>query len=170
MHIYCLWLTTTSESSLDDYIESQMQVGNIPSLSVAVVQNSSILYPKAFGYSNPNKSYSINATIDTIYTFASVSKTVTSFGVMSLYDKNLFGLDTNINNYLASNLQIFNPYFPNISITMRQLLTHTSSINDAALWKVYSTVQNVIVKGDSNITLQTLIYNLFDDINGILQI
>jgi CubicO group peptidase (beta-lactamase class C family) len=59
---------------------------------------------------------------------ASVSKLVVAIGVMKLAEQSKLDLDRDISAYLGWNLR--NPAFPDQPITLRQLLSHTSSIRD----------------------------------------
>eukprot|EP01084_Bolivina_argentea_P129380 228507_1 len=123
-------LSTLSAQNINQFIENEMSQAHIAALSVVVVKNSSVLFANAYGLSNPNNTHGlINNTNSTIFNIASISKTITSFGVMSLYEKGLFQLDDNINNYLP--FPITNPHYPNRKITFRMLMTHTSSISDS---------------------------------------
>ncbi len=58
---------------------------------------------------------------------ASISKTITATAVMQLWEQGLFELDDDVNDYLPFNVR--NPNHPDVPITFRMLLTHTSSIN-----------------------------------------
>jgi CubicO group peptidase (beta-lactamase class C family) len=57
---------------------------------------------------------------------------------MQLYEKDLFQLDDDIDNYLP--FKVRNPFYPGTPITFRMLLAHTSSISDnsAILDTMYS--------------------------------
>eukprot|EP01084_Bolivina_argentea_P129381 228509_1 len=135
-----------------------MSQAHIAALSVVVVKNSSVLFANAYGLSNPNNTHGlINNTNSTIFNIASISKTITSFGVMSLYEKGLFQLDDNINNYLP--FPITNPHYPNRKITFRMLMTHTSSISDSYYDIIYP---NIVCIGDSNISLAEFMYDIFN--------
>ena len=70
-------------------------------------------------------------TPDTCFRVASVTKFVTAVGLMTLYEQGAFELDRDVNEYLPM-MPIQNPAFPEIAITPRQLLTHTSSFRSGA--------------------------------------
>ena len=59
---------------------------------------------------------------------ASVSKTVVAIGVMKLVEAGKLDLDSDVSPWLG--WRIRNPAFPDRSITLRQLLSHMSSIRD----------------------------------------
>lgn len=59
---------------------------------------------------------------------ASVSKLVVAIGVMKLVEAGTLGLDSDVSRWLGWSLR--NPAFPDWPITLRQLLSHTSSVRD----------------------------------------
>ncbi len=59
---------------------------------------------------------------------ASVSKTVVAIGVMKLVEEGRLDLDRDVADYLGWRLR--NPAFPASPVTLRQLLSHTSSLRD----------------------------------------
>lgn len=59
---------------------------------------------------------------------ASISKLLVAIGVMRLVEEGRLDLDTDVSTYLGWSLR--NPAFPERPITIRQLLTHTSSLRD----------------------------------------
>ncbi|CAF3936833.1 unnamed protein product, partial [Rotaria sp. Silwood1] len=68
-----------------------------------------------------------------IFVFASISKPFVAVAVMQLVEENKLDLDADINQYLSSssplNRRIFHPQYPSHSITLRQLLSHSASID-----------------------------------------
>ncbi len=75
-----------------------------------------------------NEALKLPVTNDTKFRIASISKAFTALGLMKLYDQKLFQLDDDISNYLG--FKVENPNYPNVPITFRMLLSHTSSIQD----------------------------------------
>lgn len=59
---------------------------------------------------------------------ASISKLVTAIAVMRLVEQGQIDLDADVSDVLGWHLH--NPAFPNVPITLRQLLSHTSSLTD----------------------------------------
>ena len=59
---------------------------------------------------------------------ASVSKLVVAIGVMRLVEQGKLELDADVSSYLGWRMR--NPAFPDRPITLRQLLSHTSSVRD----------------------------------------
>ncbi|HEY6643212.1 serine hydrolase domain-containing protein [Povalibacter sp.] len=69
-------------------------------------------------------------TADDPVRIASISKLVTTIGVMRLVEAGKLDLDADVSERLGWRLR--NPTFPNIPITLRLLLSHRSSLTDAA--------------------------------------
>ncbi len=61
---------------------------------------------------------------------ASISKLVTAIGVMRLVEQGTLDLDADVSTLLGWRLR--NPAFPDVPITLRLLLSHRSSLTDAA--------------------------------------
>lgn len=82
--------------------------------------NGEIVYKKSFGYADFEKK--IPDSDSTLFQLASVSKTFTSVAIMQLKEKNKLKLDDHFVKYF--------PDFPFPTITIRQLLSHTSGLSD----------------------------------------
>jgi CubicO group peptidase (beta-lactamase class C family) len=95
-------------------------------MSAVAVYNDSIIYSGNFGKADYARN--IPVTDSTLFRIASISKTVAATALMILYEKGYFQLDEDIGNILG--YKVRNPDFPNVAITPRMLLSHTSSIQD----------------------------------------
>ena len=74
-------------------------------------------------------------TADDPVRIASISKLVTTIGVMRLVEAGKLDLDADVSNLLGWRLR--NPAFPDAPITLRLLLSHRSSLTDGAgYWQV----------------------------------
>jgi CubicO group peptidase (beta-lactamase class C family) len=102
-----------------------MRLAGFRSLSTCIIKDDQIIWSKGYGSYDVSKEK--HATIDTIYILASVTKTVVGTALMQLYEQGLFDLDDDVNLYLPFELR--NPNFPEEPITIRMLLSHTSSLN-----------------------------------------
>lgn len=67
---------------------------------------------------------------DTCFRIASITKWVTAIGLMTLYDQGKLDLDKDISSYLG--FKVRNPAYPDVPITARMLLSHTSSLSPDA--------------------------------------
>src|SRR5262249_36040548 len=92
-------------------------------------------------------------TESTVFMLASISKLFTGVTLMHLWEKGAFALDYDVNKVL--DFPIRNPSFPDDPITYRQLLTHTSSINEKQYLNSYQ--KNFKSVGDSSIRLPDFI-------------
>ncbi|MBS0216918.1 MAG: beta-lactamase family protein [Proteobacteria bacterium] len=92
-----------------------------------------ILVRDAKGYADVSAQRRI--TVDDPARIASVSKLVTTLGVMRLVEQGKLNLDEDVSQQLGWPLR--NPAFPDTPITLRMLLSHTSSLTDnAGYWDV----------------------------------
>ena len=73
-------------------------------------------------------------TVDDPVRIASVSKFVVALGLMRLVEAGRLDLDRDVSGYLGWPLR--NPSFPDVPITLRMLLSHTSSLRDDADYAV----------------------------------
>lgn len=121
--------TVTNIDDFDGEIMKLMEKAHFPSLSACIIKNNSVVWSKGYGfYDIQNKK---EVTNDTIYLVGSISKTITATAVMQLWEKGLFNLDDDVNDYLPYNLR--NPKYPDIPITFRMLLAHQSGLSGAIL-------------------------------------
>jgi CubicO group peptidase (beta-lactamase class C family) len=99
----------------------------LASLSVLAVRSGKVAYQYQTGQRRMGAA-PLPANADTMYRIASVSKMMTTFGLMKLVEDKQLELDMDVSRYLGYPLR--NPAFPNQAITLRMLLTHTSSLRD----------------------------------------
>ncbi|KAH3722952.1 serine hydrolase [Pelomyxa schiedti] len=67
-------------------------------------------------------------TADTVIRVASISKQISAIALLQQMELGRCQLDDDVSTHL--NFVLRNPYFPDVPITLRQLMDHTSSIND----------------------------------------
>ena len=125
-------------NEIDTLIKSFIDNNQIPGAVVLVGNNEKIIYEKAFGLKNPLTNEKYNT--DDIFRIASMTKAITSLGVIKLWEKGKIGLDDPIEKYIPEfkNVEILNSFnkkdttYSTVKaskkITIRQLLTHTSGI------------------------------------------
>ncbi|MBL8271683.1 serine hydrolase domain-containing protein [Steroidobacter sp.] len=101
-----LWSAIAGASAGDRFesirqaIRDGMQEQNIPSYAVAVAQDGKIVWEEAFGWADRERR--IPATVNTIYSLASVSKPMTGTALMTLVQAGKIDLDRPINDYLGA--------------------------------------------------------------------
>jgi CubicO group peptidase (beta-lactamase class C family) len=116
----------SSGQNTDAQMKQIMQNRKLMGMSVVAVCHDSIIYNGNFGLADFYRNIPI--TDSTLFRIASISKTVAATALMMLYEKKLFTLDEDIGNILG--YKIRNPKFPDVPITPRMLLSHTSSLFD----------------------------------------
>ncbi|WP_026969286.1 serine hydrolase domain-containing protein [Algoriphagus terrigena] len=95
-------------------------------LSVAVVKDGELIYERAFGWKEEGK---VPLSTTDIFRIASISKSFSATSVMQLVEKKKLSLDDDVSDLVG--FAVRNPKFPDPVITLRMLLSHTSSINDS---------------------------------------
>lgn len=113
-------------ADLDEFIEYTMDFANLPGFAAVIVKNGDVVWARGYGWANIEEG--IPVTPDTLFMTASVAKPILGTAVMQLYEQDRLSLDADVNDYLPFSVR--NPNHPNIPITVRMLLTHTSSTND----------------------------------------
>ena len=123
-----------SKPNIDTEIENIFNSLDMTGLGIAVVKNDSIIWQKSFGYQVlPDKiNPGIQLQDDGIFRIASISKTFVATAIMQLNERGMLSLDDDAQQYL--NFPLRNPDYPDKAITIKMLLTHTSSINDSRSW------------------------------------
>jgi CubicO group peptidase (beta-lactamase class C family) len=154
-----LTLSTCTDSSLeniDDYFSQKFKDSGFTGLQAASIKDGEISWSGNFGFKNINTDDAINDS--TVFMIASCSKPVTALGIMKLYDQGRIGLDDDINDYLP--YTISNPNHPDKVITVRMLLTHTSSLMDN--WDILTPLYTLNSGGgDSPIPLEQFVKSYF---------
>ena len=121
---------------LDVLASENLMVG----FSVALYNKEGTLYERGFGYADKltQKSY----TKHTVQNIASISKTVSAIALLKAQELGKLDLDDPINKHLP--FTVINPYYPDVPITIRQIATHTSSIQDRGYWYSFN---SYVMKG-----------------------
>jgi CubicO group peptidase (beta-lactamase class C family) len=131
-------LTTEGSSALSTFFADAVARGDVPGMVALVVDRDKVLYHEAFGKQNVAKNVPMEK--DTIFRIASMTKAVTSVGVMQLVEQGKVRLDDEVSTYLPrlKSPRVFSKIDERAGtyqtqparrpITIRQLLTHTSGI------------------------------------------
>lgn len=113
-----------SLTAIEQKVGDLMAEGDIPGLSLVIIDGDEPVYMKGFGYADGEKQ--IPVTPDTLFELASVSKAFTALAVLKCEAEGLLNLDAPVSRYL--------PWFyalhegEKYKITIRQLLHQTSGI------------------------------------------
>jgi CubicO group peptidase (beta-lactamase class C family) len=115
----------------DSFFVTRLPIANAPGASMAIVKHGQLVWTKGYGYADIATQRPV--TPDTLFMLMSISKTFTATAFLQLAERSALGLailDQDIN--VGANLPFIvrNPQFPNLPITYRMLLTHTSGLSD----------------------------------------
>ena len=109
----------------------------VPGLGAEVYKNGKKVYAHFAGHryfaEKPGQK-DLPITPDTRFRAASVSKMFTGFTIMQLVDEGKIRLDQDVSEILGFPLR--NPNYPDTPITVRMLLSHTSSLRDGKLYAI----------------------------------
>ncbi|MEE2897540.1 MAG: serine hydrolase domain-containing protein [Gemmatimonadota bacterium] len=131
-------MTASTRASLDDVLRASVDAGHVPGVVAMVVDRDSVLYRGASGVMDATGAESMRT--DAIFRIASMTKPITSVGIMMLKEEGLLDLDDPASDYLpllagrevlvsvdsATSTVRTRPASRPISI--RDLLRHTSGI------------------------------------------
>jgi CubicO group peptidase (beta-lactamase class C family) len=145
--LYLLFIPRLGD--FDSAFIQDMQAAKVPGAAILFIRDGQIESVKVYGLADLQTEWAV--TPDTLFTIASLSKSVTATVLMTLYEQGKFNLDDSIDPFLP--FEVRNPNFPDRPITFRMLLSHTSSIQDSDVYKEYYTLQQSPVLPDSPIPL-----------------
>ena len=132
-------LNPNGAAAIDRMFQAAVDQGEIPGVVAAVTNKDSILYLKAFGKQDVARG--IPMSNGTVFRIASMTKPVTSVGIMMLYERGKLRLDDPAGNYLPAYkgrevMATFNEKDATYTtrpakgeMTIRHLLTHTSGLS-----------------------------------------
>ncbi|MBL8271865.1 serine hydrolase domain-containing protein [Steroidobacter sp.] len=115
--------------AIRDYIRIGLTEHDVPSMSVAVVQEGRVVWEEGFGWADRERR--VAATAHTVYSLASISKPITATAVMTLVQSGKVDLDKPVNDYLgAAKLQARVGDVD--AATVRRVANHTSGLPEHA--------------------------------------
>ena len=110
---------------IETWLEAELAYSEYPSMTAAIVNDSSVIWKGAFGHAN--QATELEAEPSTIYSICSISKLFTAIAIMQLRDQGLLSLESTIKELL--------PWFDmpltfddSERITVRSLMTHSSGL------------------------------------------
>ena len=117
--------TAAGFEDVADAIERALVDYDVPSIAVAVAQDGEIVWEQGFGWAD--REGRIAATEHTMYSLASISKPITTTGLMILVERGLVDLDVPANDYLGD-AKINGRAFDARLATVRRVATHTAGL------------------------------------------
>lgn len=131
--------TAEIDRQVDKYFRNGATVGG----SVVIAQNGQIIYSRDYGYAS--KGGKIPVTEQTYFRVASITKMISAISIMQLYEQGRLDLDADISAYFG--YEIVNPYYPMVPITLRQCMSHTTTISQGGGYAyAKSTIHSMLSK------------------------
>lgn len=121
--VYPLAQTTDAKNRADALVINSIQNEACVGLAAGISKNGQIIWQKADGYSDDKSK--ITFTSKTLTRIASITKPMTAVAILHLYERGKIDLDAPIQTYLTDY-----PLYDGVAITTRQLLSHSSGIDD----------------------------------------
>ncbi|USS40663.1 serine hydrolase [Thermococcus aggregans] len=106
---------------LEKFIMEKMSENKMPGISIALVEDSEVVYSRGFGFRNLETG--APATPRTVYGIGSITKSFTALAIMQLVEKGLISLDDPVEKYIPIKLRPFGE-----PVRIHHLLTHSSGI------------------------------------------
>ncbi|MDO5021820.1 MAG: serine hydrolase domain-containing protein [Eubacteriales bacterium] len=119
-----LFFNVAAEENWDERFKQVLRKHSTVGGAVAIVKEGKVVYEYYYGRQG-KKDVPVNA--NTKFHTASVAKMVTAIGVMQLVEQGLIDLDKDLSTYF--NFPVGNPRYKSTPVTLRQVMSHTSSIN-----------------------------------------
>lgn len=111
-----------------------LQAHGISGSSFMFIHEDKVLAKVFHGLANIDQKRKVNE--DTIYHWASITKTLTGIAIMQLRDRGLLKLDDPVIKYIPELRQVYNPFGDNEEITIRHLMSHSAGFRSATWpWK-----------------------------------
>ena len=112
-------------SDVDEAVRKIFKMYKAVGGTVLAAKDGEIIYQYNYGFANRQSKTPV--TEDTYFRVASVTKMVSAIRIMQLVEAGALDLDADLSDYLGFTLR--NPYAREVPITLRHLMTHTSSLN-----------------------------------------
>ncbi len=108
-------------------IQNIMKKYEVTGIAVAVVKGDQVVYQHSFGL----KDVASNSPLmdSNLFRIASISKSFTATAIMQLVEAKKLSLTDDVSKLVG--FKVRNPNFPATVITLKMLLSHTSSLNDS---------------------------------------
>ncbi|MCF8002541.1 MAG: beta-lactamase family protein [Halanaerobiales bacterium] len=145
LSVLILSYTSMVSAKFDNYKKLEVELSEIVNkpkyqlsgLQVLVVKDKETEYMGNFGYRHIDNINSVNNLLvneDTKFRIASISKLITAIGIMQQVENGNLDLDKDIGEYFSFDLR--NPNYPDDKITIKMLMSHTSSIRDGSFYSI----------------------------------
>jgi CubicO group peptidase (beta-lactamase class C family) len=111
------------------FYDQAMRKNGIVGSSFMLIQDNQVIAQEFFGLANREKQQPIDE--NTIYHWASITKTLTGVAIMQLRDQGMLKLEDPVVKYLPDLKAVHNPFGDVGEITIKHLLTHSAGFRSA---------------------------------------
>jgi CubicO group peptidase (beta-lactamase class C family) len=113
----------------DRFFDARLSTQGIVGAGFILLHDRAVVHEHAFGFADLAARRPVDA--DTIFHWASITKTLTSIAIMQLRDRGRLSLDDPIVKYLPELRSVHNPYGPMEAVTLRMLMSHSAGFGTA---------------------------------------
>lgn len=118
------------------YHQAELRKAGIAGSSFYVVRDGRVIAADHLGEEDADAHVPVDA--NTIYHWASITKTMTGIAIMQLRDRGLLSLDDPIVKYVPELMQVRNPFGGTDRITIRQLMSHSAGFRSGTWpWRTH---------------------------------
>lgn len=144
--LYNQYIRPLTEPDLQRELTEIMKRRDVTSMNVAVVKGNKIVYSNALGLKNIAKREP--SSIGDLYRIASISKSFSGVSIMQLVEQGKISLEDDVSDIVGFTVR--NPKFPEVPITVRMLLSHTSSVVDNSKVSYIRSLAGTIIPGTAD--------------------
>jgi CubicO group peptidase (beta-lactamase class C family) len=116
-------------AAFDRFFDSRLAEQGIVGAGFLLAHDHRTVHQKAFGFADLAARRPVDA--DTVFHWASITKTFTAIAIMQLRDRGRLSLDDPIVKYVPELRQVYNPFGPIDTITLRMLMSHSAGFRMA---------------------------------------
>lgn len=117
----------SAEKQAQKEFEEIMERNKAVGLAVVAVKDGRVVYNETFGYSDLDATEAWEK--EDVLRIASISKSFTATAILQLVEQGKLSLDADVSDIMGFTIR--NPHYPDTPITVKMLLSHTSSMSDA---------------------------------------
>lgn len=118
-------------TAVEQIFRQQIQAAGIVGGSILMVRDGNVVATRTDGYQDLNSKQPVDR--DTIFHWASITKTFTGIAVMQLRDRGLLSLEDPIVNFVPEFQAVHNRFGAINEVTIRHMMTHSSGLR-APTW------------------------------------
>ena len=118
-------------AAVEQVYHQQIKAAGIVGSSLVLIRDGAVVASAVDGYQDLDAKRPVDA--QTIYHWASITKTFTGIAIMQLRDRGLLSLDDPIVKYVPEFGKVHNPYGDVAQVTIRHMMTHSSGLR-APTW------------------------------------